>query len=76
MWLIYYFVLLQLAQKAVPTREDFIAQLAVNEGDVKNPNLEKVLIRQTEGYVTAQDELIRILNDFYRSQNLDLQEQV
>ena len=27
----YYFVLLQLAQKAVPTREDFIAQLAVNE---------------------------------------------
>ena len=48
----------------------------MNEEDMKNPKLEKVVIRQMESYVTAQDELIRILKDFYHSQNLDLEEEV
>ncbi len=60
----------------MPYREDFIAELATREEDRKNVNLEKVVIRQTEAYVTAQDELIRILRDFYHSLNLDLDEEV
>ncbi len=67
---------LQLAQNAVPSREEFLAELANDEKARSDPNLESVLIRQTESYVTAQDELIRILRDFYHSLDLDLEEEV
>ena len=62
--------------KSVPYRKDFLRQLANSEADSDHPEYLSIIMKDIEDYITAQDVLVKILDDFYGSQGLDYKEMV
>lgn len=62
--------------KALPSREVFISLLAVPGGENKGTDFTHSLMTDMENYITALDEILRVLNDFFTVHTLDNEESV
>ena len=70
-------VSLQMAVKAVPTRQEFLSQFSPSsDNSVEEDTFGKSLLLDMEDYITAMDVVLLILNDFYQSKGIDSDEQV
>ncbi len=68
--------LFQLAVKSVPTKEEFLMHLATSPSDLDQPLYERSLFRDMETYILALEVVLGIINDYYRANQLDMDEQV
>ena len=67
---------MQLAVKKVPTEREFLQHLSLDVADVDKPNYEKSLLRDIDEYAVSMEEILKVLNKYYKERDLDSDEQV
>jgi len=64
------------ATHTVPSRHEVLLKLALNPNDINNPLYEEQIKDDARRFIKAMDNIIKILNEYYLSYNLDKKEVV
>ena len=57
--------------KSVPFRKNFLIALAHTPEDAEKLGYERIVLKDIDDYTTAQGVLIKIVDDYLISQNID-----